>query len=184
MKVIFLDIDGVLNTIESIKKSKEHYLKTGKMISQICEYKIQILSKIIELTNAKIVLSSTWKLNFRKNEEGKLIPKNESAKLLVDLLNKYSLEIYDITPNDKCRNRKLEILEYLNTHNITSFIIIDDEDNGLKETFRDNFFKVNSYYKGNIELTDEETGLQISHIEEIVKILNESKKKTLSKKLK
>ena len=182
MKVIFLDIDGVLNTSESIKQSKEHYLKTGEIISQISENKIQILSKIINETNAKIVLSSLWKLHFIKTNDGKIIPKNKKAELLIKLLNKYSLEIYDITPNNNTRNRTLEILEYIKNNNIDSFIIIDDEDNGLKEIFKEHFFKVNSYYKGSEKLTESETGLQESHIESIVEILNKNKIKKLFKK--
>jgi len=57
MKIIFLDIDGVLNSVESMQKNH------GKIkFSDIPDKKhIDCLNHIIEKTNAKVVISSTWR---------------------------------------------------------------------------------------------------------------------------
>jgi len=59
MKIIFLDIDGVLNS-ELTNYSKE-YPDGPKGSSFIDENLVTILNNIIEKTGAKIVLSSSWR---------------------------------------------------------------------------------------------------------------------------
>lgn len=67
MNLIFLDIDGVLN---SHRKLKEVYNRTKKPHSlynypfdEICLSNLKLL---VETTNSKIVITSSW----RKDEEG------------------------------------------------------------------------------------------------------------------
>ena len=50
-KVIFLDVDGVLNSNETLGRSWNESLEKPLL---------KLLLKIISKTNAKIVLSSTW----------------------------------------------------------------------------------------------------------------------------
>lgn len=53
-KVIFLDIDGVINIIREDSGFDEY----GQLFNQRC---VDNLKKIIDSTNAQIVISSTWK---------------------------------------------------------------------------------------------------------------------------
>ena len=53
MKVIFLDVDGVLNSQQLFEKSED-----AQLIS-VDEENIKNLKKIVDATGAKIVLSST-----------------------------------------------------------------------------------------------------------------------------
>ena len=66
MNIVFLDIDGVLN---SRNKLIELYYKTGKPHSgtnyPFDEKCLENLKRLIEETNSKIVITSTW----RKYEE-------------------------------------------------------------------------------------------------------------------
>lgn len=59
-KIIFLDIDGVIATPETI-------IRGAWGLTPECQKK---LGKIIEKTNAKIVVSSSWRL---KNTEETLV---------------------------------------------------------------------------------------------------------------
>lgn len=59
MKIIFLDVDGVLN------HSKSPGWKTTKDAFVLDEECLNILRDILLLTKAKIVLSSTWRLSDR-----------------------------------------------------------------------------------------------------------------------
>ena len=61
MKVIFLDIDGVLNSETFSKDNHKVYLATGEIKPDVDEKAVQRLVTIIKETNAKIVLSSSWR---------------------------------------------------------------------------------------------------------------------------
>lgn len=57
MRVIFLDIDGVLTT----------YSYHNPDTNNINPDKVQFLSQIVKRTGAKIVLTSTWKMGYDKD---------------------------------------------------------------------------------------------------------------------
>lgn len=58
MKIIFLDIDGVLNCSETFKKEMPNLL-----LDEIDKGMVAILHHIVALTEAKVVLSSSWRLD-------------------------------------------------------------------------------------------------------------------------
>lgn len=112
MNIIFLDIDGVLN-------SYAYYKETGNDLNL---KSVDILSQIYYKFNCKIVLSSTWR-------ELKDISEESAQKMwkhLVDTLSKYNMEIYDITPIIK-NNRPLEIATWLQNNSCSNFLILDDD---------------------------------------------------------
>ncbi len=180
MKVIFLDIDGVLNceqtTLDRVNKVKnnlplgEFYQKltaNGDPISaDIDEENVKILGKIVKLTGAKIVLTSSHRINWldRKNI---LQP---FAKALQYLFDKYNIEVIGVTPSLNQLDfdqRGNEIMAYLKEHdNIETFCIIDDENLGL-QALKNHFIKTAFYLKDS-----NEGGLQNKHIAMALRILN------------
>lgn len=163
MKIIFLDIDGVLNTSETNKKRSKEQRKYG--VIGIEEEKIQILKIIIDETNAKIVLNSIWNLDFRK-EESKIIPETTKAIDLMIKLKKYDLEIYDITKVDPNRSKKNQIETYLKENpQIEFFIIIDDEIADLKAYADQNQLVKTNWFPSK---ENGDCGLCESHINEAV----------------
>ena len=56
MKIVFLDIDGVLNSLNYRRRMGMQYFS-----DMIDRRKMPLLKKIVEATNAKIVLSTTWR---------------------------------------------------------------------------------------------------------------------------
>ena len=60
MKVIFLDIDGVLNSDEYIHKARKLGFKGIE--EEIDIEKVELLKKAVEQTGARVVLSSSWRL--------------------------------------------------------------------------------------------------------------------------
>lgn len=62
--VIFLDIDGVLNS-KSWNETHQKEISDGSWID---EEKIALLAQLIRNTNAKIVLHSGWRFWFDNNE--------------------------------------------------------------------------------------------------------------------
>lgn len=125
MNIIFLDIDGVLNSMPYFLYLKKNHIDDE--YNQINDYNLQMLSKIYHACNAKIVLSSSWRtLNDPKDKE--------SYKLYESLLRKlndYDMEIFSQTPVIN-NNRPLEIYTWLSERsdkeNI-NFVIIDDDFN-------------------------------------------------------
>lgn len=120
MKVIFLDIDGVLNTPSSESRCGEY---TG-----IDDDKVERLKKIVEKTKAEIVLISTWKKYWRKEKKFKPL-QDYSANYLDEKLAKQGLKAIDKT-KDKANGRYLSrgesILEYVYRNNVENYIILDD----------------------------------------------------------
>jgi len=164
MKVIFLDIDGVLNAVDY--QCSLHYLYRSKVHAGICEYPIPMgevrdelgqyfdprcinyLEAITNYTDAKLVISSTWRksgIDFIK-------------KLWADRC--LPGEIVGLTPVLNMK-RGEEIAEYLRQHDyITNYCIIDDDVDMLLEQ-RLNFVNTNGLF-----------GITLQNAEEIVKILN------------
>ncbi|MES2060199.1 MAG: HAD domain-containing protein [Patescibacteria group bacterium] len=102
MKIIFLDIDGVLNSNQS-KGLDPRFPIDPHLASHI--------ERIKENTGAEIVLSSSW----RHSDEG------------ISAVEKYIGKIHDITPTVDNGFRGDEINAYLDNHpNITQHAIIDD----------------------------------------------------------
>ena len=76
MKVIFLDIDGVLNTSNS-------YTVSSNLQLPIDNFRLNYLRYIVEKTDAKIVLSSSFRHFFQK-ENNVMVPKTLKGKKLYD----------------------------------------------------------------------------------------------------
>ena len=138
MKVIFLDVDGVLNTPSSESRCDEYI--------GIDDEKVEKLKKIVEKTKAEIVLISTWKKYWRKEEKLKPL-QDYSANYLDEKLAKQGLKAIDKT-KDKANGRYLSrgegILEYVYRNNVENYIILDDcqfDYDGCDLT--DNYIKTN-----------------------------------------
>lgn len=159
-RVIFLDIDGVLNCATS--KSYCHDDLCG-IVHGIDSDKVKRLAKIVEATGAQIVLSSDWKDGWSKYYTSQ---KPSHAKYLDNhLYKKGKLTIKDKTPNTNKGSwfRGEEILTYLRTHrDIDNYVIIDD-------TFFDDF--AYKEIEKHLVLTDKNVGMSDDDVEDAIKIL-------------
>lgn len=147
MKVIFLDVDGVLNSFSTL--NKDDSLESDLIIH---------LAKIVKATNAKIILSSSWRLSAAALRE------------LMDTLMWYNLSISGCTQdgvdvrdfehtqfenavptkkygssNNITYDRGAEIAMWLLQHDfaVEKFVIIDDEDVDIKNWFSKEVVKTN-----------------------------------------
>lgn len=112
MKIIFLDVDGVLNSDEYFDKIQG--LDIQGIESAIDINKVKLLKKAIDATGAKVVLSSSWRYT-----------KNASA--LKKLLSDYGVYVVDSTPVVE-HKRGLEIKRWLEYNSdVEDFVILDDE---------------------------------------------------------
>ena len=132
MKVIFLDVDGVLNDQDLIFEK----FKTKEI--EISKDKLLLLKKIITSSNdIKVVLSSSWRIGLLK-KDGKIVADTTYHKEFLELLKEYDIEIYDITPS--MMSRPEEIKYYLDNNDIESYVILDDEDLNDENQVKTDFF--------------------------------------------
>lgn len=121
-KIIFLDFDGVITH----PKSKW----------QIDPNKLDLIVKIIQATSATIVVSSSWK-RCKDLESFKYIYLKGLNPLFVK-------SVIDLTPNiSSCRGE--EIQEYLNLHEVDSYVILDDDSDMLESQLL-NFVQTDTYF--------------------------------------
>jgi hypothetical protein len=118
MNVIFLDVDGVLNTVGLLY----HY-----GFEYIDEDMVELLSKLVVKTGAKIVLSSTWRLD------------KKSRRLVDEALARQGMSVLDRTPKIEGAFRSEEISDWLGRHpEVVRYAIIDDTPEagiGLEKNF-------------------------------------------------
>ena len=109
--VVFLDIDGVLNTKTTVQHTPDGY--TG-----IDDARVEILANTINnFGGADIVLSSDWK-NMKQTDEDYIY--------LLTKLDKYGLSISGHTQDYK-NDRGAGIITYLEVHpEIEEYVILDD----------------------------------------------------------
>lgn len=164
MKVVFLDIDGVLNS-NYWNDSHQMEISNGECID---ETKVELFAQIIEKTGAVIVMHSGWRFWF----DDQLKPTRKGASNLVGMLSKYHLGIYDKTPDftteeiRKTRKFSLvkakEIFAWLGSHTeATNYLVIDDLD------------LHNDELRKHQIRTDSAVGLTESDVENSIRILNE-----------
>lgn len=155
MRVIFLDIDGVLNANDDFggRKKPNPYVvsDTGVRYCGISTSKVKILKWIIDKTGAKIVLVSSWKGDYEAYLRNHT---NHIGKYLHNKLRKQGLEIFDTTyrfSREFHSYRGTEISAWLanQTEPIESWVVLDDE------IFRD----YSESIRQNLILTSESDGL-------------------------
>ena len=161
-RIIFLDIDGVLNTINT------------KARCQGCigleEEKIKILSKIINSFECEpfIVLTSTWKSEWERTEY--IDDLSVAGQYLIKHLHRWGVHILNKTDDvyDGDKNlRGQSILNWIKNSNleIYSILILDDESFDYAECGLEKYHLKTSF-------CDNPGGLLESHIEKALEILN------------
>lgn len=129
--IIFLDIDGVLNS-NFWNKSHQREISDGSLIDV---EKIKLLAELVRSTNAEIILHSGWRFWY----DNDMKPLRVEAQNLSELLAKEGLKIADVTPDltteEIRRTRKFslikaeEILLWVASHeNINSWVVLEDLD--------------------------------------------------------
>ena len=157
MKVIFLDIDGVLNCD----------FTTNRVFGYdfVDDDKVERLKRIVDETGAKVVLSSTWRQGWYDFDNGK--DDTIDSELFIALerrLLKSGIEMIDKTPMFRRREsvRGQEIAYWMEHYgqNVTSFVILEDWEN------------LYPYNDDHIVWTDGYDGLTDQEADAAIKILN------------
>ena len=171
-KVIFLDVDGVLNSNKTLYEDIS--LEDDLILN---------LKEIINKTKAKIILSSSWRLS--TGAVATLMDKLDKFGLVVsgmtcdgvDLnwLEKYGLDAtkkyldtkFDYDENKQIKithDRGAEIFKWLCCHYDCAYVILDDEIEDIKPYFSESVIVKTSY----------KTGLTKEDVKKAIQILNKN----------
>lgn len=168
MKIIFLDIDGVLNSdvymssqayIDEVHQAGVRDHKSYAVVlkahhTHLDPAAVQLMNQLVEKTGATVVLSSSWRTKYSDQEMTELL-KSRGATFTID----------DRTPlKFSYRSRQSEVQEYLRTLKEEgvvpeSFVILDDIEKF--PAFESNFIQ-----------TFEVTGLTPEDVNQAIEILN------------
>lgn len=126
MNVIFLDIDGVMNSNESIVHYHEMFLRqnTPRPWNTDAIFPISYMKRLkslVDMFNAKIVISSTWRIFY---------PDGWKWYRLIENLREFGLEVEGTTIRNwtRYKQRGDEIRHWLSEHlDVTNFVILDDD---------------------------------------------------------
>lgn len=148
MKVIFLDIDGVLNSERYIQECDGYgiVIDPSKMV---------LLKQIVDATGAKIVLSTSWREHWSKDDT----QCDSTGVLMNSIFGAYGLQIFDKTPQLHTR-REEEIRNWLDEHpEVENFVVLDDMLLS-GEFLTGHFVKISAYF-GGLDATDAQNAIGI-----------------------
>ena len=126
MRIVFLDIDGVLNHA-CTKERFQSYIG-------IDEGNLHIFAEFLKIVRmeeeTEVVLTSSWRED--KNREGESV--SNGYFYICERLQSVGIDLYDVTPvlsdNGFYSHRGAEIAKWLEDHKdlqITGYVILDDE---------------------------------------------------------
>lgn len=160
MKVIFLDIDGVLNSEEFACWCHEFpdFVREGGS-NWVDPNAVKMITSLCEEHDIKLVISSSWRLF----DTTSTIEHFKNYRDLTPLC-KYIVGVTPRNMDDRIwESRGEEIQQYLNEHpEIENYVIVDD-DNDMLESQKDHFVRCSYVF-----------GLIPSRVEKIKEILNKS----------
>ena len=183
MKILFLDIDGVLNDrplVEAAHAAAVALNKTGTIIEEpsfdmyvemIKEEFVTNLNTILDRTGAKVVVSSTWRKVMPMDMLQRVLDTKGFKHTLFDRTeSSHKIMIQDgegtwRSPKfSQYTTRGLEIAWWLHNHpEVTQFVVLDDdcdiaplEDNWVRTYYQNHWM-----WDGELGLTEEATNKAI-----------------------
>lgn len=149
MKLIYLDFDGVLNTIGHWKSLDEAVDKNAINPRLFDPYKLELLNKIVELSGADVVISSMWR---------HWNPLPDIARALFDAGARFRIVGQTPILNDRGLDIATHLSEIRALGISPNYVILDDVDVG--PDFGERFLR-----------TDPRRGLTPQHVRRAVAIL-------------
>lgn len=115
-KVIFLDVDGVLNDVATEDRTPDHFVGLSDVM-------IANLAHIVKETNAKVVLVSTWKSEWDQEPSNRTV----DGQYLDTRLSEHGITISDKT-TDYISDRGNGIASWLKDHpEVEQWVVLDDD---------------------------------------------------------
>ena len=125
--IIFLDVDGPLNTDENINRERKRKRSVSSYHIKLPDRQLYNLARIVHTVRGDVVLSSKWRLTNKNDNQYK----SPARKNLERQLYKFGVTIYSQTPFME-HQRGLEINWWLSKFQMKfgyrpPYIVIDDK---------------------------------------------------------
>jgi hypothetical protein len=135
MNVIFLDIDETMNCISNTIRCRQLKIASHSFAG-FNPVAVGLLRELVKLTDASIVLSSTWRLHYESEDDC-------IAEFIVMMAKYYGWEDFPIVgvTNALPGCRGDEIQQWIEMHYCTQYVIIDDSSDML-ESQQYNFVRI------------------------------------------
>jgi hypothetical protein len=140
-KLVFLDFDGVLNSDKSVQELGTRY--------RFAKSSVDALNEIVRHTDARIVISSTWRNHWTLIENASYLKRDGVLPNRV---------VGKTKALDKERGLEIDLWLQSAPYPVESFVILDDRDDMLKHCDR-------------LVKTDPQIGLTMSHARQAIEIL-------------
>jgi hypothetical protein len=162
MKIIFLDIDGVINSafewVSTSERGPAPINTTLWDIHDLTPKYIGRLNDIIAATGAKVVISSSWRIQYTYTQIEAMLKQQGFVGEVIGETPQFNR-----TPDGVVQDRGDEIKFWVNANDdIDAFVILDDID----------FDGIINYYYPQFVHIKKSTGLLPKHVEKAIKILN------------
>ena len=159
--VIFLDVDGVLNS-KFWDNDHQREISEGKYVDLAA---VKLFGSLVERTDAKVILHSGWRFWF----DDSMKPLRPEAAFFANAMEKEGIQIAGVTPDlttEEIRKAKKfslvkadEILKWLSENPSDNWVVIDDLE------------LHNSEIAEHQVQTDAEVGLTESDVDKAISIL-------------
>lgn len=154
-KIIFTDVDGVLNCAKTTRR-----LKCWNCMPFVDARKVLRLRDIVERTGAQLVLSSSWRVG--RHEKAMYLDRMALIELEQEFKRLRCPVWIDCTPLIPFEDREVEVQKWLSQHpEVDKFVILDD----VWEEFPN--------MREHLVATTERDGLNKERAELVVKMLGE-----------
>lgn len=144
MRIIFLDVDGVLNNSSTTDKFCE-WVGIDPVLVDVLK---EIYDESDKEEETRIVVSSSWRYDLIN----KYYSSDGSYTYLKNRLSEKGMEVIDCTPEDKISGsyRGREILTWLEDnkkkYNVTGWVILDDEEFNFNQNYETKIRFVQTWY--------------------------------------
>lgn len=140
MKIIFLDIDGVLALDKEFFTNREKFCKKYPVANELRipypwnKGAVKIFNDILEKTNAEIVLSSDWRQYWNLNELDRIFKFNGVIKSPISITDIPKHKSNFFLADDRIE----QIKKYIDKYGVKEYVVIDDLN--MEHGFGDRFF--------------------------------------------
>ena len=158
MRIIFLDIDGVLNCRQTF--IAWHDAGIGDSCHVVSREMIEVLNRIVKATGAEVIVSSCWRLSFKPLGKLNAFLKEHGAQF--DLLDSTPRRYRDREGGGVHEVRGDEIQASMDVWNVKpeDVVILDDDGIGVDGGKHE--------LDSRLILIDRSGGLQVHHIAQVL----------------
>ena len=131
MNVLFLDIDGVLNSLDWYERRAGSLgiEATSRPANELDPFAVERLNRVMTATGCSVVISSTWRLRYSPQRIAAMLVRcGLNPSLVPRFIGSTDNDAppFDMPNRTRC-GRGMQIQRWLDAHDVERFAIVDDD---------------------------------------------------------